>query len=117
MKASARDIAKALIDVSQTLPDGEAFLREIRDALNAKLKDSGKVLAVTLTTPSGSAPELSAAISQYLQGKLSRPVEITEKTDPSLIGGAILQYGDIQVDLSVRGALSTLELQLRGSAA
>ena len=116
MKASAKDIAKALIDVSATLPDGEVFLQEIRDALNQKLRDGGKMIAVTLTTPSGHAGELSAAIAKYLQSKLGRSVEVTERADPSLIGGAILQYGDVQIDLSVRGALRDLEEKLRGQS-
>jgi F-type H+-transporting ATPase subunit delta len=113
MKSSPKDIAKNLIDVSTTLPDGEAFLREIRDALNAKLRDGGKAIAVTLTTPNGSAPELAATVSKYLQSKLGRSADVTERADPSLIGGAVLQYGDVQIDLSIRGALSDLEASIR----
>jgi F0F1-type ATP synthase delta subunit len=114
MKASARDIAKSLVDLSATLSDGEQFLREIRDALNAKLRDGGKSIVATLITPSGNAGKLSTAVSKYLQGKMNRSVEVIERANPDLIGGAILQYGDVQIDLSVRGALNDLELKLRG---
>jgi F0F1-type ATP synthase delta subunit len=52
-----------------------------------------------------------------LKKKYNRDVRITEQKNPSLIGGAILRIGDEEIDLSVRGALSTLELQMRSGAA
>ncbi len=104
MKATSSDIAQALLDLAKTMPDGQKFLRDIRDEL-AKHVGGEEAVRVVLTTPTGDAGPLKASVSQLLQKKLNRPVEITERADPSLIGGAVILFEDEQVDLSVRGAL------------
>ncbi|NOS67583.1 MAG: F0F1 ATP synthase subunit delta, partial [Candidatus Peribacteraceae bacterium] len=39
-----------------------------------------------------------------------------ERKNAALLGGAVLQIGDQQIDLSIRGSLNTLEMKLRGSS-
>jgi F-type H+-transporting ATPase subunit delta len=114
MSSEAADIVRALLDLSKT-HGGEALLRQVRDALNAEL--GGDTLDVTLMSPSGHEPDLVKAVHDMLKKKYNRDVRITEQKNPSLIGGAILRIGDEEIDLSVRGALSTLELQMRSGAA
>jgi F-type H+-transporting ATPase subunit delta len=47
-------------------------------------------------------------LAQAMAKKLDRSVTITTKTDPSLLGGAVIRAGDLVIDGSVRGRLNKL---------
>ena len=112
MNATAADIVRALQDLCTTAPHGQKLLREIRDLLSRELSGSG-MMSVTLMTPSGNEPELVASVGAMLQKKYGQTAEITQRKNPALIGGAVLQIGDEQIDLSVRGAFNDLEIKMR----
>ncbi len=114
MNADAADIVRALVELSGKHPRGKELLRDVRDLLTGEVRDAG-TLTVTLTTPSGDEPGLAASVTEMLKKKYNRGVQIHQRRDRSLIGGAVLQIGDEQIDLSVRGALGELEAKLRGS--
>ncbi len=116
MQASPADVARALLELSTSLPNGKEWLREIRDALSREVKEAEGALQVMLTTPTGNAGHLADAVQKILEQKHGRPVQITERANPSLVGGAILQYGDQQIDLSVRGSLHGLETAIRSAS-
>ncbi len=113
-QTSAADVVQAVIELSKK-NGGKAFLREVTDALRKEAGGEGTI-AVTLTTPSGDAGELGKGVAAAIEKKFGRPVAVTQKKDPSLIGGVILQFGDERVDLSVRGALASFEQSLRSQA-
>lgn len=73
-------------------------------------------VTVTLTTPSGDEPALAASVTALLEKKLGKSVQLTQRGNPGLIGGAVVQIGDEQIDLSVRGALNDLDANLRSAA-
>lgn len=56
-------------------------------------------------------------IETRLSNKLGGQVEIHEQTDDSLVGGAIIRYGDQVIDGSLRGRLSKLRESLLKRAA
>ena len=114
MNADAAAIVRALVELSASVPQGEKLLREIRDLLSERVRGEGQI-AVTLITPSGHEPHLATAVAHLVEKQKGGAVTITERSDPSLIGGAILQVGDEQIDLSVRGSLHDLEASLRAS--
>lgn len=116
MNADAADIVRALVELSGTVPHGEALLRDVRDQLSKHVQGSEETLTVTLVTPTGQEPDLAASIRSLLEKKSGRPVEIRERKNAALLGGAVLQIGDQQIDLSIRGSLNTLEMKLRGSS-
>lgn len=39
-------------------------------------------------------------------------VSVREEIEPALLGGVVIQYGDIRVDASIRGRLRDLEAQM-----
>jgi F-type H+-transporting ATPase subunit delta len=59
-----------------------------------------------------SALDVTAAeaeqLAQAMAKRLDRSVTITTKTDPSLLGGAVIRAGDLVIDGSVRGRLNKL---------
>ncbi|MSR87269.1 hypothetical protein EXS70_03810 [Candidatus Peribacteria bacterium] len=115
MNASAADIVQALVEMSKTMPAGEKLLREVCDLLKHHLRTGDEALAVTLVTTSGNEAALAAAVTSLVEKKYGRTVELTQRANPSLIGGAVLQIGDEQIDLSLRGSLNDLEMKMRSS--
>ncbi len=100
---SASDLVQAVVGLSKD-HGGKAFLREVLAGLERELGGAG-TLPVVILTPSGDAGDLAAKVTEMLTKKFDRPVQLTQKADPSMIGGVIVQFGDERVDLSVRGAL------------
>lgn len=47
-------------------------------------------------------------IATALKARLGREVTITTRTDPTLLGGAIIRAGDLVIDGSIRGKLNKL---------
>ena len=111
MKITAPDIARALLELSKSMPDGQVFLKDVRNELSRSI--SGEALTVTLTTPEGSAPDLAEGIKQMVEKKTGKSVQIIEQKDASLIGGAVVKLGDQQIDFSLRGGLMQLTDSLR----
>ncbi len=107
MKTAASDVVKALLEWSAQHEDPEAFLRAVRDQLSKHVRAGDQTVHAEVVTPDGKAPEIVAEVEQLLKKRFAGPVEITERADPSLIGGAIVTFGDEQIDMSVRGALRT----------
>lgn len=110
MTQTASDIVRALLELSRSMPDGEGFLRSVRDGLNRHV--TKEIVTATLVTPSGSAGALAEHVQKALSAQLGQPVELTERADPTLLGGAVLRYGDRQLDLSIRGGLDQLSSRL-----
>lgn len=110
-KATASDIVRAVLELCES-NGGKATLREVVSSLERELGAPG-VLAVTLTTPSGDAGEAGKRIVAAIEKKTGRTVSLSQKADPALIGGMIVQFADERVDLSVRGALSQFEQSLQ----
>jgi F-type H+-transporting ATPase subunit delta len=71
-----------------------------------------RVLQLTLTTAVEISDEEAEAIARRIEDASGRPVSIERDTDPSLIGGLVLQADSLRVDASVRGRLSALRQEL-----
>ncbi len=112
---STRDIAKAAIDSAFEMLKSQGLDKEsahlARD-LQAEISLRAGTVNAVLITPSGHAGPLLEKVKSVLEQKLNRPVGITERADKSLLGGAILEYGDERIDLSVRGALENARMHL-----
>lgn len=77
---------------------------EVSAGFGSHMRGDGTI-HVTIVTPSGDAGSLRESVASMLRQKFNRSVDVTERKDPSLIGGAIITFGDEQIDMSVRGAL------------
>ncbi len=71
-----------------------------------------RVLQLTLTTAVEISDEEADEIARRIQEASGRPVSIVRETDPSLIGGLVLQADSQRVDASVRGRLNQLRQDL-----
>jgi len=69
-------------------------------------------LTVELTTARELSDAEAKAILKQIEDAAGRKVEATQKVDPDLVGGIVLQAGSLRVDASVRGRLERLRNEL-----
>ena len=67
---------------------------------------------VTVTSATRLAPDQIAEISRALADRLGREVRVETEVDQNLIGGAVIQAGDIVIDGSLRARLEGLTTAL-----
>lgn len=87
------------------LPQIAAQFAELRAAAEQRI-EATVVAAMPVDEAQGNA--LQAA----LEKKLNRKVELSFEQDPELIGGVLIRSGDLVIDGSVRGDLTSLATQL-----
>ena len=83
-------------------------LPEIKQQFELMKQASEKVVEATITAASPINEESLDSIRAALEGKFNQTVNITTKTDESLIGGAKIQIGDNMTDASVRSQIDEL---------
>ncbi len=89
-----------------------AVLPEI-GALFEELKlEAERTLKVQVRAASVIDEDEIAKLKQALKRRFGRDIEISQSLDESLIGGAIIDAGDVVIDGSVRGRLAALEQAL-----
>lgn len=126
MTVALRSIAQAFVDCAAEAPESErdaladaavellrryGLLNAARTfpALVEKLwRQKERAVEAVLATPGGAAGDHARAIGELLASVLKRPFVLTERADPSLIGGAVLTIGDERFDYSVRRMLAEL---------
>ena len=89
-----------------------AVLPEIA-ALFDTLKDTEQGVAdVTVTSAAPLAARQKQELCAALERRLARSVRLHSATDPALIGGAVLQSGDLVIDGSLRTRLERIAYEL-----
>jgi F-type H+-transporting ATPase subunit delta len=98
----------ALLESNQRL----SLLGEIAEIYEQQRADDERTLKVRVRT----AMPIEGAQQQQLAGALSkrfdRVVTLDVKLDPELIGGAVVEAGDVVIDGSLRGKLHRLRTEL-----
>lgn len=82
-------------------------------ALFEQLKQEAEhVLKVNVRTAAPIGAAATARLRDALKRRFGRDIELQETIDESMIGGAVIDTGDIVIDGSVRGRLGRLEAAL-----
>jgi F-type H+-transporting ATPase subunit delta len=89
----------------QLLPEIAALFEEQR-------AEAERVVKVKITSATQLTPGERAKLHIALRKRFAREVEITLAIDPELIGGAVIDAGDIVIDGSLRNKLARLESAL-----
>lgn len=84
------------------LPDVAALFEELK-------RESERVLKVTVRSAVPVADTQIDAIRLALKKRFGRDIELEQRVDPAVIGGAVIDAGDMVIDGSVRGRLARLE--------
>lgn len=83
-------------------------LREIQKAATALRDEHLGRLAVTVTSSQKLTEAQKRDITDKLKTSFGKEVALTEKVDPSLLGGIVLRIGDRVYDGSVQGKLQVM---------
>jgi F-type H+-transporting ATPase subunit delta len=89
------------------LPDIAALFEEYK-------REAERVLKVTVRSATTVPAEQADAIKVALKKRFGRDIELDQRLDPTVIGGAVIDAGDTVIDGSVRGSLARLESALTG---
>jgi F-type H+-transporting ATPase subunit delta len=88
------------------------LLVEISTLFEELKREAEHTLKVTVRTASAIPPAEENSMRAALKKRFNREIEMDQQIDPSLIGGAIIDAGDVVIDGSVRGRLARLETAL-----
>ena len=83
-------------------------LPEIAGLFDAMRAEDEKVVKATVTSATPLADDELAKLKFSLMNRFNRQVELTTAVDPSLIGGAVIDAGDVVIDGSLRTKLERL---------
>jgi F-type H+-transporting ATPase subunit delta len=87
-------------------------LPEIAALYEQQKREAEKVLQVHLRTAAPIDANETAKIKDALKRRFGRDIELEQTVDPSVLGGAVIDAGDVVIDGSVRGRLHQLEAAL-----
>ncbi len=87
------------------LPEIAALFTELKN-------EAERVLKVSLRSATPLGGSESAALKEALKRRFGRDIELEQSVDPSMLGGAIIDAGEVVIDGSVRGRLMRLEQAL-----
>ena len=86
----------------------ESLLALIASSFIALYKTHNKTETATVISATPLDESLRAEVINFIKKYGDNDVELTEKVDPTIIGGSIIRMGDKQLDTSVSKAISEL---------
>ena len=90
----------------------ENLLPEIAEAFEAQVKTYKGIVPVTIVTAAPMSQQTKDMILSKVQATVSGTLEVTEKVDPSLIGGFVVRMDDKRIDASVASQFTNLKQRL-----
>ena len=106
-EAKIGEVSMAFINII-TAKKREGLLALIASSFISLYKAHNKIETATVTTAIPLNEELRAEVINFIKKHGDDNVELTEKVDEKIIGGAIIRMGDKQLDASVSKAISKL---------
>jgi F-type H+-transporting ATPase subunit delta len=112
-KGQPKAIRSVLLLLEQR--DRIALLPDIARAYGDLVDRRAGIVDAKITTAVELDQQQRGVFVERLEKSSGHKLKATFAVDPSLIGGAVIQLGDHQVDSSVRAQLHALRAQLSGS--
>jgi len=88
----------------------------IRRAYDALWREENKLLPVTVTSAIELDEELVKGIGERIEEQTGKKVELTSRVDADVLGGLVLQVGNMVLDASIRNRLEQLRKQVAKAA-
>jgi F-type H+-transporting ATPase subunit delta len=125
-RVTSSELAQLVIDIAgpqlgdhganfvRTLAENHrlAYLPEISTLFDELKDEAEKIVDVTVTSAAPLDDTQRKTLTAALERKLKRGIRMQCQTDPSLIGGAVLQAGDLVIDGSLRTQLNRITYEL-----
>ena len=89
-----------------------ALLPEIAGLYDELRLEAERIVRARVTSATALPEAGLATIREALRRRFGREVELEAAVDPSLIGGAVIDAGDVVIDGSLRGKLERLQAAL-----
>ncbi|KAB8191041.1 F0F1 ATP synthase subunit delta [Lysobacter maris] len=89
-----------------------ALLPEVAGLYEDLRAEADRVVNARVTSASELPVSELESIKAALKRRFGREVEVSTAVDPTLIGGAVIDAGDVVIDGSLRGKLARLQTQL-----
>ena len=80
----------------------------IRRKFDEQWREENKLLPVTVTSAVDLDRELVEGLGKRIEEQTDRHIELSSKVDPDVLGGIVLQVGNMVLDASVRNRLEQL---------
>ena len=90
----------------------ESMLPAIAKSFDMLVKDHRGIVPVTIITASKMDSETRDALLTKIKSSVKGELELTERIDESLIGGFLVEMGDIQIDATVLNQFNNLKQRL-----
>ena len=88
----------------------------IRRAYDALWREQNQLLPVTVTSAVELDEGLVQGLGERIEEQTGKKVELTSKVDPDVLGGLVLQVGNMVLDASIRNRLEQLRKQVAKAA-
>ena len=88
----------------------------IRRAYDALWREENKLLPVTVTSAIELEEGLVRGLGERIEEQTGKKVELTSRVDPDVLGGLVLQVGNMVLDASIRNRLEQLRKQVARAA-
>jgi ATP synthase F1 delta subunit len=88
----------------------------IRRAYDALWRKENKLLPVTVTSAIELDEGLVEGLGKKIEEQTGKKVELTSEVDPDVLGGLVLQVGNMVLDASIRNRLEQLRKQVAKAA-
>ena len=118
LKKSVSDVEPELLNFLELLLEKGRMpvifrIRRQYDALWAK---ENKRLGVTVTSAVELDPEIAKRIGSEIEEQTGNKVELESRVDPNILGGLVLQVGNMVLDTSIRNRLEKLRKSVARAA-
>jgi len=92
-------------------------VHRIRRDFEARWAEHNKLLPVTVTSAIDLTYETVGQIASNIEQQTGRTVQLERKVDDNILGGLIVQVGNMVLDASIRNRLEQLRKQVSAAAA
>ena len=88
----------------------------IRRGFDEMWREENKLLAVRVTSAVELDPETVEGIGKKIEEQTGQRIELSSDVDPDVLGGLVLQVGNMVLDASIRNRLEKLRKQVTQAA-
>jgi len=112
--AAKLELPKLVVNFLVVLAQGGRLniLKEVGQAVSARLDELRNIRNVSLTTSTALSGEETARFRDSMKHKLGSDIRVTTHVDASILGGAVARVGSVVYDGSVRAPLDRLRAEL-----
>lgn len=89
------------------------YIIKIAEAFNCLYNDYKNIAEITVTTSVPLSDTSRQKLSEKLSNRFGKTVKLIEKIDPSVLGGVIVDYGNTQIDGSIKKRIETIASAVR----